>query len=61
MFEKQIKQYKERYQKINPKNKKKAGILLIFLGITQFINPFVSGIILIIIGIKLLKDSRQKV
>jgi len=54
-----INKYKQKYKKIKPRNKKIIGIFLMCFGVTQFINPFVSGLVIIAIGNKFLRDSKN--
>jgi uncharacterized membrane protein HdeD (DUF308 family) len=59
MLKKIIEKYKKKYSKIKPRNKKIIGIIMIIFGVTQFINPFVSGLCIIAVGSRLIIDSRK--
>ena len=51
--------YKSKYNKIKPKTKAMIGYILIPIGIINILNPFMSGIIILIIAAKMIRDSRK--
>ena len=50
--------YKKYYKSLPKKTKLIIGMCLVPIGISQFINPFVSGLFIMTLGFKMIHDGR---